>query len=374
MRRHVYVTPKSYLSFIDLYKDVYGTKFNDLNTEEKNIRLGLEKLNEAAKGVEELKEDLAKEEVKLAEAAKKTDKLLKELEVENQKAKKKADEVGVVKEGCEEQAAKIAVEKAEAEKDLAIAMPYLKKAIDAVDSIKPKDINEMKSARNPADTTKMILDAVHIIMQFPIMHVTSGQWTIAKQQVDFLKDSFDEYTKGTLTNAKFLKMLQDFSEFDKDNINDETCELLEPYLNLLLPDGRNAFDPVIAKKSNNALEGLCVWSAAMYDYHNQSKIVKPKLELLEIKEANQKVALAKLAEAEAELEACNQLKANLKKKFDDQMAEKQALQDKAAKTRRKMDQANRLINGLKDEKTRWEHDANNFASLKNRLVGDVAKA
>ena len=149
---------------------------------------------------------------------------------------------------------------------------------------------------------------------------------------------------------------------------------MESYLNLALPDGRLAFDPAIAKKSNAALEGLCIWCAAMSDYHNQSKIVKPKLELLEIKEASQRVALKKLAEAEAELDECNQLKARLKKKYDDQMDEKQKLQDRAAKTRRKMDQANRLINGLKDERKHWEHDANNFASLKSRLVGDVAKA
>lgn len=374
MRRHVYVTPKSYLSFIDLYKSVYNTKYTDLNTEEKNIRRGLEKLQEAAEGIAVLKEELAKEEVKLGEAAKKTDKLLKELEVENQKAKKKADEVGIVKQGCEEQAEKIALEKADAEKDLAQAMPYLEKAIKAVDSITPKDINELKSSKNPADTTKLILDAVHIILQLPMLPVKPGTWTISKQEVHFIKDSFEEMTKSTLGNARFLKILQDFSEFEKDNINDETVELLEPYLFLMLPDGRNAFDPGIAKKSNNALEGLCIWGAAMADYHNQSKIVKPKLELLEIKEASQKVALKKLAEAEAELEECNQLKARLKKKFDDQMAEKQALQDKAAKTKRKMDQANRLINGLKDERKRWEHDANNFASLKSRLVGDVAKA
>ena len=374
MRRHVHVTPKSYLSFIDLYKSVYNVKYSDLNTEEKNIRRGLEKLQEAAAGIAILKEELAKEEVKLAEAAKKTDKLLKELEVENQKAKKKADEVGVVKQGCEEQAAKIAVEKGQAEKDLEQAMPYLRKAIAAVDSITPKDINELKSSRNPVDTTRMICDTVHIILQLPLLPVKSNTWTIAKQQVEFLKDSFDDYTKGTLGNAKFLKILQDFSECEKDNINDETVELLEPYLELKLPNGKNAFDPLIAKNSNAALEGLCTWCAAMSDYHNQSKIVKPKMEMLQIKEASQRVALEQLAAAEAELDECNQLKARLKKKYDDQMAEKQALQDRAAKTKRKMDQANRLINGLKDERKRWEHDANNFASSKSRLVGDVAKA
>ena len=39
-----------------------------------------------------------------------------------------------------------------------------------------------------------------------------------------------------------------------------------------------------------------------------------------------------------------------------------------------MDQANRLINGLADNKTRWIEDADNFANLKLNLVGDVAKA
>ena len=259
MRRYVYVTPKSYLSFIDLYLSVYKTKYTDLNSEEKNIRLGLEKLQEAAQGIAVLKEELAKEEVKLGEAAKKTDKLLKELEVENQKAKKKADEVGIVKQGCEEQAAKIAVEKADAEKDLAQAMPFLEKALRAVESITPKDINEMKSAKNPADTTRMILDTVHIILILPLLAVKVGSWKISKLDVDFIKDSFEDYTKSTLGNARFLKILQDFSEKEKDNINDETVELLEPYLNLTLPDGRIAFDPLVAKKSNAALEGLCIW-------------------------------------------------------------------------------------------------------------------
>ena len=329
-------------------------------------------MQEAAQGIAVLKEELVKKEVKLGEAFKNIYKLFKELEVENQKAKKKADEVGVVKQGCEEQAEKIAIEKVAAEKDLAQTMSYIKKALKDVDSITSKDINELKSAKNPADTTRMILDAVHIILILPLLLVNFGLWKISKLDVDFIKDSLEDYTKSTLGNVRFLKILQDF--FEKDNINDETVELLEPYLNLMLSDGRLAFDPTIAKKSNAALEGLCIWCAVMSDYHNQSKIVKPKLELLEIKEYSQRVALKKLAEAEVELDECNRLKARLKKKNDDQMDEKQQLQDRAAKTRRKMDQTNRLINGLKDERKCWEHGANNFASLKSRLVGNVTKA
>jgi dynein heavy chain len=100
LRRYVYVTPKSYLSFIDLYKEVYKKKYEGFDIEDKNISNGLEKLAEASAGVEELKIDLRKEEVKLKEASDVTDKLLKEVEIENKKAKIKADEVAVVAENC----------------------------------------------------------------------------------------------------------------------------------------------------------------------------------------------------------------------------------------------------------------------------------
>ena len=80
-----------------------------------------------------------------------------------------------------------------------------------------------------------------------------------------------------------MKQLIDFSNDDKDNINEETIEFLEPYLNLKTGKGETLFDGPVAKKASNALEGLCVWSAAMSDYHKASKIVKPKLRLLELR-------------------------------------------------------------------------------------------
>ena len=126
-----------------------------------------------------------------------------------------------------------------------------------------------------------------------------------KQDIPFIADSFDEFSKGTLINSNFLKNLVDFSANDKDNINEETIELLEPYLTLKIPStGEDAFTGQVAKKSSAALEGMCVWAAAMSDYHKQSKIVKPKLRLLEIKNASLQEAEANLAGAQAELDQC----------------------------------------------------------------------
>jgi len=76
----------------------------------------------------------------------------------------------------------------------------------------------------------------------------------------------------------------------------------------------------------------------------------------------------------AELEKVQQIKADLQAQYDEANEKAQILEEKATKTKRKMDQANRLINGLADNKVRWIDDADNFANLKLNLVGDVAKA
>ena len=143
-----------------------------------------------------------------------------------------------------------------------------------------------------------------------------------------------------------MKDLFEFSEKEKYNINEETVELLQPYIDLKTPKDEDVFVGAVAKKSSAALEGMCVWAAAMSDYYKQSKIVKPKLILLEKKMAELKEAEDNLAAAENELAEVTALKERLRKKFDAQMAEKNALQERAAKTRKKMDQANRLINSL----------------------------
>jgi dynein heavy chain len=89
-----------------------------------------------------------------------------------------------------------------------------------------------------------------------------------KQDIPFIADSFDDHTKFTLISATFLSELFDFSKYDRDNISEETVELLEPYLTLKIPStGEDAFTGNVAKKSSAALEGMCVWAAAMSDYH-----------------------------------------------------------------------------------------------------------
>lgn len=88
MRRQVYVTPKSYLSYLQSYKTLYTEKYKELDTEQSNFTVGVKKINQASEAIKEMKKSLSIEEVQLKQATEKTDQLLKELEVEQARVAK----------------------------------------------------------------------------------------------------------------------------------------------------------------------------------------------------------------------------------------------------------------------------------------------
>ena len=104
-----------------------------------------------------------------------------------------------------------------------------------------------------------------------------------------------QYSLPMMADIGFLPSLQ---QFQKDAINDETIELMNPYLEM------ENFNRQTAKSASAAAEGLCVWVIAMKMYTAASKIVKPKMEALAISMAELDVANQKLAAAAEKLAAC----------------------------------------------------------------------
>ena len=149
---------------------------------------------------------------------------------------------------------------------------------------------------------------------------------------------------------------------------DEDCELLAPYVDHPLFTVENA------KKASEMAVGLCKWVKAMVTYHMIAKVVIPKMDGLRLKEAELAAAQKKLAGAEAELAAAQAELDAMQVKFDAAMAEKTRLQDEADTTKRKMDSATQLLNGLAGERDRWTQQSADFADQIARLAGDCAIA
>eukprot|EP00814_Leptocylindrus_danicus_P009510 CAMPEP_0116004988 /NCGR_PEP_ID=MMETSP0321-20121206/911_1 /TAXON_ID=163516 /ORGANISM="Leptocylindrus danicus var. danicus, Strain B650" /LENGTH=4605 /DNA_ID=CAMNT_0003473357 /DNA_START=128 /DNA_END=13942 /DNA_ORIENTATION=- len=365
MRRQVYQTPKSYLSFIAAYKKMYATKLAALKEKEGRVKLGLDKLIQGAQDVEAMKVVLAKEQVKLEEATVNTNRMLRVLEGSSAEAKQEGEQVAGIKAKCEEDAKRISAERASCENDLAKAQPFVDEANNAINSIKPAHIGEIKKLANPSDIIKLVFDCVLILFQLPLSKVQQCKINMAKTELAWIEPSFKQALQ-MMSNPNFLGQLVEFGNSGKDCMNDETIEFLSAYVDI------EQFNPAVAKNASSAAEGLCTYVRAMKFYHEASKIVKPKMEALNIAMAQMEAANKALTAAEERLTGCEKKLAGLQALFTAQMNKKRSIEEGATALEKKMSQASALINGLAGERKRWTEDAANFSDQKKRLVGDCA--
>ena len=368
-RRSVFSTPKSYLSFLESYLVVYQQKFEQINVLADNIGGGLQKLHQAGEDVRLMKINLAEKEANLQVATKETDTLLLEITEATGVAEKKESEVGAVKEMLSRDAQKVQAVKDDAEQDLEAAKPMLEAANKALDSIDPKALQNVKKLSNPPALVKRILDGVCILLHDPMENKHCE--AVPEKGGSWIRDSWEAGRKF-LSDMKAIDRLVAFKAVaeggngKKDQINEETCELLLPYLYM------EAWNGETATKSAKDVAGMCLWVRAMYDYIGIAKFVQPKMEALREAEAQLRIANRKLDEKEAELHLVQEDRAKCQAKLDAAKAKKQALEDDALTTKKRMDAANGLIDALSGERERWTTQSNEFKERVRRLVGDVA--
>lgn len=129
---------------------------------------------------------------------------------------------------------------------------------------------------------KITLDAVAIYFNLKLAPIQLiPELVISKDiTIPFWKNSFEESGRFLLgPNFDFLKNLKGY---DKDSINNETIELLEP----LLIEGEKWFNENTAGKVSKAIAAICKWLYSVYEYHEKSQIVRPKKIALAQAEAN----------------------------------------------------------------------------------------
>uniref|UniRef100_A0A673AMF7 Dynein, axonemal, heavy chain 5 n=1 Tax=Sphaeramia orbicularis TaxID=375764 RepID=A0A673AMF7_9TELE len=142
-RRQTFVTPRSYLSFINSYKIIYSEKIAHVGTLAERMKTGLSKLMEAEQSVSELSEQLVVKEKELAVASEKADVVLQEVRVKAQAAEKVKQQVQKVKDKAQIIVDEIEVDKAMAESKLEAAKPALAAAEEALQDSITEEVVEL---------------------------------------------------------------------------------------------------------------------------------------------------------------------------------------------------------------------------------------
>jgi len=222
-KRHVYVTPTSYLELLASFKQILLSKRKEVGGYKNRYQVGLDKISSAEVQVAGLQDELTKMEPVL----KKTSEDVEQMMVVIQQDKEAAS---IVQDTCaqEEAAAnKIAEEctiiKEDAQRDLDEALPALEQAVQCLKKLKMDHLREVKALANPPSGVKLTMESICIMFGIP---------PIKKNDPDRPGKKIDDYweasQKGVLNDPK--KLLDSLFNFDRDNIPDKVISQITPYM------------------------------------------------------------------------------------------------------------------------------------------------
>ncbi|KAH0630033.1 hypothetical protein JD844_012597 [Phrynosoma platyrhinos] len=397
LARHNYVTPKSYLELLGIFITLIGTKKQELKVAKNRMKSGLDKLLRTAEDVAKMQEELELARPLLAEAAKDTLVTMEQIQVDTAVAEETRNTVQ-----AEEMKAKVKAQTAQAiaddaQKDLAEALPALDAALASLRNLNKNDVTEVRAMQRPPVGVKMVIEAVCIMKGVKPKKV-------AGEKLGSKIDDYWEPGKGLLQDpGKFLESL---FKYDKDNIADAVIKSIQPYID------SEEFQPSAIAKVSKACTSICQWVRAMHKYHFVAKAVEPKRQALREAEEDLQATQRILDEAKERLRDVEEGIAHLQAKYRGTLATKEELEmkcehhfsDQAHRRtrlglkgqrvplaqasllfygpgRRSGDQAHRraipglkgqrLINGLADERVRWQETVQNLDYMINNIAGDV---
>ena len=357
-RRQVYTTPKSYLELIELYKRLMAEKQAHLEALKSRLETGLVKLRSSAAQVADmqvqLKDDLVVVEAKKAE----TDALLVQVGQESTVADEQA-ELGAIEES---KVGKVQTEvsafESQCQADLAAAEPAIKKAEEALNGLDKKSLVELKSMTNPPKDVLSVMAAV--------VYMTAKKGSNLKKM-----DVSWNAAKKIMGSAEGF--LQSLVNFDKDNLPLENKEYVRKYTGpASRPDP--TFNYEFMKSKSLAAAGLCDWVVNVCTYHDIYLDVAPKRQMLEGAQSELAAANAKLTTVREKVAVLEERKRLLQDQLVQATEEKNGLIETADRTAKRLNLAERLVNGLKDENERWGANVESLQEQKKLLVGDAMVA
>uniref|UniRef100_A0A673T414 Dynein axonemal heavy chain 14 n=1 Tax=Suricata suricatta TaxID=37032 RepID=A0A673T414_SURSU len=339
--RHYYVTPNSYLRFMDTFAHILRSRQREMQTKRRRLHMGLTKILEATSLVREMQEELLTLGPQIEQNSKDKEALMKRLQKDSQVVEKvkmlikqeeeiMAEHVRIVEEDAQKTARKIRT-----------VLPNLDKATMALSALDKADVAELRVYTRPPSLVLMVMNAVCILLQ------KRPTWASAKL---------------LLSETEFLKKLVNL---DKDSIPDKVFTKLRKIA--LSPD----FNPNKVALVSLACCSLCQWIIALSNYHEVQKLVGPRL--IQVAEAQNvlKIARQRLAEKQRGLQLVEEHVLVLQGAYKDLVAQKQLLANRRTLATKRLHCASVLLATLEDEKTQWQETVNQIDKKLEGIWGDI---
>uniref|UniRef100_A0A8C5KDU7 Dynein axonemal heavy chain 1 n=1 Tax=Jaculus jaculus TaxID=51337 RepID=A0A8C5KDU7_JACJA len=359
LARHNYVTPKSYLELLNIFSILIEHKKQELKTAKNRMKSGLDKLLRTSEDVAKMQEELEVMRPLLEEAAKDTMLTMDQIKVDTTIAEETRKSVQAEEVKANEKAKKAQAIADDAQKDLDEALPALDAALASLRNLNKNDVTEVRAMQRPPPGVKLVIEAVCIMKGIKPKKVP-GEKPGSKV------DDYWEPGKGLLQDpGRFLESL---FKFDKDNIGEAVIKAIQPYID------NEEFQPAAIAKVSKACTSICQWVRAMHKYHFVAKAVEPKRQALREAQDDLEVTQRILEEAKQHLQEVEDGITTLQAKYRECISKKEELELKCQQCEQRLGRADKLINGLSDEKVRWQETVENLENMLDNISGDVLLA
>ncbi|KFG46052.1 dynein heavy chain family protein [Toxoplasma gondii p89] len=346
-RRHNYTTPKSFLELIDFYKSFLVGKRLDIDKNIERLRRGLGTLEETRVKVEGLREDLREKMVKVDEQKAAVDLLIEQVAKASAVAEEESRIANEENERANEAAEEASSIQKKADEELSEALPAMERAREAVKCLTKPAIQELKALGKPPAECMEVTKAV-LIMRGELKNT---DWKASQKMMN--------------DPGKFLDQVR---AFDAENMTQETVALIEPIIS------QPFFNFEVMKGKSLAAAYLANWVVNIVAYNNIYRKVKPLMDAFAQATESRQKAEAALAVVQERVKELNERLAKLNAKMQDADEEKGRVLAEAEECQLKLDLAERLVNGLADENTRWTASVDQLENSKVTVIGDAMLA
>ena len=346
------------MELLSTYQKVLVDKRKEVGTLRDRLSVGVEKLLSTEKAVNELQANLTEMEPKLIQTQDEVEKMIVQITKDKAIAAETKAVVAVEEASAKTKATETKAIADDAQRDLDEAIPALAEAVQCLKDLKRNDIDEVKSLGRPPAGVVKTLTACCIMFEIK-PEMTNDPDNPGKK----MKDYFKAAQKELLANP--TKLLENMSNYDKDNIPGHVISQIEPFYN------DPTFTPEIIEKASKACKAMCMWARAMYKYHQVALMVEPKKKLLAEAELSLQETMIVLEKAQSQLQAAEAKIYELETSFDEANRKKEQLVFDVEQCRSRLDRAVKLMTGLGGERVRWLQSCEDLFKSYDNLVGDA---
>lgn len=352
-----YVTSASYMGLLKCFLKLYANKHSEFIDEKTRYVRGLDTLLKASESVSAMQIGLNALQPKLKEMALETTIMMNDIAIQSSEAEATSEQIKQDEAVANKQAEEAELMDRECSNDLAQAMPALEDALRALDTLKPSDISLVKSMKSPPEVVKLVMAAVCVMKGIPPDRVKKDPKT--GRDIGEYWDA----SKRLMSDFGFLNSLR---EYDRDNILPEIINKIRKEFMV-----NQSFHPAIVAKASSAAKGLCQWVMAMENYEAVNSVVQPKkIKLQEVRELLENTRRM-LNEKRRIGEDINRRVQQLRDQLEIANSEKQRFESEANICEQKLVRAEKIIQNLSGERTRWTEVVQKLSEYSNYLLGDI---